>query len=48
MASWRLIIYFAIPKGKDDVGMVYDDTASGFNSLVCIPSFGLPTIDTLS
>ena len=27
--------------------MVYDGTASGFNSMVWVPSFGLPTISTL-
>ena len=42
-----LIKYFAVPKGESDVRMVYDGTASGFNSMVWVPNFGLPTINTL-
>ena len=42
-----LIKYFAVPKGIDDVRMVYDGTASGFNESIWVPNFGLPTIDTL-
>ena len=42
-----LIKYFAVPKGEDDVKMVYDATANGLNKCVWSPSFWLPTIDTL-
>ena len=42
-----LISYFSVPKGDNDVRMVYDGTASGFNSHIWVPSFGLPTISTL-
>ena len=42
-----LIKYFSVPKGSDDVRMVYDGTASGFNESIWVPNFGLPTIDTL-
>jgi hypothetical protein len=42
-----LIRFFAVPKGDSDIRMVYDGTASGFNDSVWVPSFGLPTIDTL-
>jgi hypothetical protein len=42
-----LIKYFSVPKGSDDVRMVYDGTASGFNDSIWVPNFGLPTIDTL-
>ena len=42
-----LIRFFAVPKGKSDIRMVYDGTASGFNESVYIPNFGLPTIETL-
>lgn len=42
-----LIRVFAVPKGLDDIRMVYDGTASGFNDSVWVPNFGLPTVDTL-
>ena len=42
-----LIKYFAVPKGLDDVRIVYDGTASGLNDAVWAPSFWLPTIDSL-
>jgi len=41
------IKYFAVPKGEDDVRIVYDATANGLNDCVWIPSFWLPTINTL-
>jgi len=41
------IKYFAVPKGEDDVRIVYDATANGLNKCVWSPSFWLPTIDTL-
>lgn len=42
-----LINYFAVPKGDDDIRMVYDGTASGFNEAVWVPNVGLPNIETL-
>ena len=42
-----LIRFFPVPKGDQDIRMVYDGTDSGFNSLVWVQSFGLPTIQTL-
>ena len=42
-----LIRFFAVPKGMDDIRMVYDGTASHFNDAVWVPTFGLPTIATL-
>ena len=42
-----LIRYFAVPKGDADVRMVYDGTDSGFNDMIWVPSFGLPTVNTL-
>jgi hypothetical protein len=42
-----LIKYFAIPKGEDDIRLVYDATANWLNECVWSPSFWLPTIDTL-
>ena len=41
----RLIRFFAVPKGMNDIRMVYDGTASGFNDSVWVPSFGLPTVE---
>ena len=41
-----LIRYFPVPKGED-IQMVYNGTDSGFNEMVWIPSFRLPTINTL-
>ena len=41
------IKFFAVPKGEDDVRLVYDATANGLNECVWSPSFWLPTIDTL-
>jgi hypothetical protein len=42
-----LIKYFAVPKGKDDVRMVYNDTATMLNNCVWVPMFWLPTIHSL-
>jgi hypothetical protein len=41
------IKYFAVPKGEDDVRMVYDATANGLNDCVWSPPFWLPTLNTL-
>lgn len=41
-----LIKYFAVPKGEDDVCMVYDATANRLNECVWVPTFWLPTIDS--
>ena len=41
------IKYFAVPKGEDDIRMVYDATANKLNEAVWVPSFWLPSIDTL-
>ena len=42
-----LIKYFDVPKGEDDVRIVYDATANMLNSCVWVPSFWLPTIESL-
>ena len=42
-----LIRYFLVPKGDEDVQIVYDYNDSGFNDMMWIPAFGLPTVDTL-
>ncbi len=41
------IKYFAVPKGGEDIRMVYDATANKLNEAVWVPTFWLPTIDTL-
>ena len=39
--------FFAVPKGQDDIRMVYDATQSGLNDALWAPNFQLPTADTL-
>jgi hypothetical protein len=41
-----LIKYFAVPKGEDDVQMVYNATANKLNDNVWVPLFYLSTIDS--
>ena len=36
---------FAVPKGEDDIRMVYDATKCGLNEHIWAPNFMLPTID---
>jgi len=42
-----LIKFYDIPKGEDDIRMVYDGTANLLNSCVWIPTFWLATVDSL-
>jgi hypothetical protein len=42
-----LTSFFAVPKGLDDIRMVYDGTKSGLNDVIWVPRFPLPTVDTL-
>ena len=42
-----LIKYFGVPKGEDDIRLVYDATANKLNKCVWVPTFWLPIIDTL-
>jgi len=42
-----LTLYFAVPKGVDDIRMVYDATASGLNACLWAPSFWLPSAESL-
>ena len=39
--------YFGVPKGEDDIRVVYDATSSGLNDTLWAPSFGLPTVDSV-
>jgi hypothetical protein len=41
-----LTSFFAVPKGIDDIRMVYDASKSGLNDAIWVPRFPLPTIAT--
>jgi hypothetical protein len=43
-----LTSYFAVPKGSDDIRMVYDATKSGLNKALWVPSFSLPSCESLT
>lgn len=42
-----LTSFFAVPKGVDDIRMVYDGTKSGLNDVIWVPRFSLPTVNSL-
>ena len=42
-----LTSFFSVPKGTDDIRMVYDGTKSGLNHALHAPWFGLATVDTM-
>jgi len=42
-----LTSFFAVPKGADDIRMVYDGTKSGLNDTIWVPRFSLPTVNSL-
>lgn len=42
-----LINYFAVPKGENDIRVVYDGTKCGLNQSVWAPNFYLPSVDSL-
>ena len=39
--------FFAVPKGTEDIRIVYDATACGLNHALWSPNFALPTIDSV-
>jgi hypothetical protein len=39
-----LIHYFYVPKGKEDIRMVYNGTSCGLNDMLWAPHFGLPFV----
>ncbi len=47
LAIKSFIKYFVVPKGEDDIQLVYDATANKLNECVWVLSFWLPTIDSL-
>jgi hypothetical protein len=42
-----LTSFFAVPKGEEDIRMVYEGTASGLNEALWAPWFTLPTVESL-
>jgi hypothetical protein len=44
---WSLTDFFSVPKGANDIRMVYNGTSSGLNDVLWVPSFPLPTVDSL-
>ncbi len=43
-----LTSFFSVPKGENDLRMVYDATKSGLNACLWVPSFQLPQSETLT
>jgi hypothetical protein len=41
-----LTAFFGVPKGEDDIRLVYDGSVSGLNISIWVPRFFLPTIRT--
>jgi hypothetical protein len=39
--------YFAVPKGEDDIRVVFDGTASGLNDALWANWFSLPKLDSM-
>ena len=42
-----LIYFFSVPKGKDDIHMVFDETVSGLEDSLWDPNFMLPSMGSL-
>jgi hypothetical protein len=43
-----LMFMFDVPKGDNDVRMVYDGSKSGLNEALWAPWFALPTVDAMT
>jgi hypothetical protein len=43
-----LTSFFSVPKGEDDVRIIYDASKSGLNAVLWAPSFQLPISETLT
>ena len=39
--------FFSVPKGADDIRLVYNGTSSGLNDILWVPGFPMPTADTI-
>ncbi len=48
MTAQSLTSFFVVPKGPEDIRIVYDTTKSGLNSALWVPSFSLPTVENLT
>jgi hypothetical protein len=44
--SVDVLSYFSVPKGEEDIRMVYNWTESGLNDIIWVPGFILPTANT--
>jgi hypothetical protein len=42
-----LTTFFWVPKGEQDIRLVYDTTKSGLNQALWAPTFGMPTVENL-
>jgi hypothetical protein len=40
---WSLTDFFSVPKGSDDIRLVYNGMSSGLNDVLWVPSFPMPT-----
>ena len=40
------MFFFSVPKGLNDIRMVYDASKSGLNAVLYAPWFALATVDT--
>jgi hypothetical protein len=43
---FTLTLFFAVPKGVNDIRMVYDGTKSRLNENIWVPRFPLPMVNT--
>ena len=41
-----LTAFFAVPKGENDIRMVYDGTVSGLNDSLWVPTFSMSNLNT--
>lgn len=39
--------FFSVPKGDDDIRMVFNGTSSGLNDYIWVPSFPMPTVNSV-
>jgi hypothetical protein len=44
----HLTFLFAVPKGDDDIRIVWDSTGNGVNETLWTPSFGIPSVKALT
>ena len=44
---WNINMLFYVPKGEDDIRLVYDLTASVLNDVLWEPKFWIPSVDNV-